>query len=926
MDIRGNPLSVGSASTVPTMQETYDKQGDGQLTGNLHVNGALSANTFDVSSSTFVGDLPPAKRLKTSQVSPAGDVEIDGNFPLAGMALITTDSTTATWQQPIAHYTSTGLLDGCQLHGATSGNPNEYNMSAGSCFFHQHAPGNATSTQVNFPAQENVVLADIGSRPASIITIDGTGLLEAHTTEPTVKFLRTHVIVGGLNHIDLATISSFSTHAQSIGHTHGNWMDLVRAVGIINDGNVMSGAGDMFLDKGAGTLFNEGGNYRNDPEDPNTSFLPAVTDGPFTMLTSDNLNITPHTEIQPDDFEPNAGGVLVTLSNPNTWQCQRIYMFTTGSIVIQPGQQAYSTLQNAVDGIGVDPFVTASQLEGSGLVVLAAYLVVELGTVDLSNARFIQAGKFQGSKVTVGSASTVASSLATSGPAVGITTSAPSGAVEVLTTTNETTATWQTLPVTTPSWNHTVGEVTPAPNDVDVVVKRITFNSEGSNGTGAVSVGNGSSASGNFAVAVGNGASASDVGGVSVGNSTISNVGSVSIGEDASTTDAFAVAVGKGSRAGAASTSVGYSAGSSGPGNASTLVGSSAGGTNCGFGVVAVGANSGSTFAADDSVLVGYGAGSSGSGVGSVIVGRMEFNVSTGAGAVVIGKNTGTGLTSVGSNSIVIGHDAVDGVVPSNLLVLNATGGAETIDANAGNVFLRPTPRTESQSWVLLYDVTTGEVAKGQFPLDVQITGGTPGNVLTVQAGGSSVAFDPPSGGVGAALTKHVQAHLNENYTSSAILNNPFNVQDFDLNAEYDPVTGYWTPEENGTYLVDGSFCFDTINTGDEIALYMWGTTDVTPSGSSTYDLILNLTQNASRSSSVVHSWPFSSIFEHDGTYKNFHFMFYTEESTPTLIGGTSLGAIESSSYLSKQTTQYESASGYVQTNANTRVRISKVN
>lgn len=233
----------------------------------------------------------------------------------------------------------------------------------------------------------------------SYIFIDETGTLQQQTSPLTAPQKRLNLFIGRVVTNASSVVSQVVIEPVITENAAMNLYDLTSSIGIvnINGGNRITPNGaNLSLDKSAGKIFDTGANYTTDRQDPNRVSIPDCTVCGFFLNIRSGINATTVTTINPSKYD-NAG-VLTTIPNPTSRATnQKIFVFPSGNLVVQYGQQVYSSLANAVAGIANENFVPNPAFDGG---VLIATLSVIKGATDLSDtsqARFTTASIFGGS-------------------------------------------------------------------------------------------------------------------------------------------------------------------------------------------------------------------------------------------------------------------------------------------------------------------------------------------------------------------------------------------------------------------------------------------------------------------------------------------------------------------------------------------------
>jgi len=256
---------------------------------------------------------------------------------------------------------------------------------------------------VSWTGKTNIQIANIGTHNITFIAIDSAGNVVQLLLKPTPEERRTtYIYLGIVVHIDLTTVSAVTNEQDFSQAPLSQVRDLSSALGYLNiSGNIIApSATDLKIQKSSGTIYATGSNYAIDPFDPNIKTLVALDPITFTYRLQSGVAILPSTtDIDPNNYD--LGGVLTPLTN-NYWSIQRVYVFTSNGIEIQPGQAEYKTQEDALAAIETEQFVTVPGIAANGLHI--ANLVVKDGASDLStsDAIFIAIGKFGTTSSTTG--------------------------------------------------------------------------------------------------------------------------------------------------------------------------------------------------------------------------------------------------------------------------------------------------------------------------------------------------------------------------------------------------------------------------------------------------------------------------------------------------------------------------------------------
>jgi hypothetical protein len=128
-----------------------------------------------------------------------------------------------------------------------------------------------------------------------------------------------------------------------------------------------------------------------------------------------------------------------------------------------------------------------------------------------------------------------------------------------------------------------------------------------------------------------------------------------------------------------------------------------------GTSAIAIGYGAGYANQSNNAIALGLSSGSNTQGAYSIAIGSEAGLSSQGSQCIAIGNRAG--YTNQGSNCIAIGYQAGYDNQHNNTIILNATSG--TINSSTNNAtYILPIRDASASSYILLYDVITGEVCK----------------------------------------------------------------------------------------------------------------------------------------------------------------------------------------------------------------------
>lgn len=381
--------------------------GQGVATGGTtsQVLAKVSGTDFDtewVNAASGSGDVTAAANLgdnllvrgdgATKGVQNSG-ITVDDSDNISGMGLDGDDNTIINIQQ------STGLISGGTLSIGTDTAKFDMTAMTGVVIDSYTDPTAPAKTTVSIGAQDEVTVTNLATQDRTYITVNSSGTIVQRLLPPTASQIRDEIFIGLIVHPNNTSILSVVNTVISTTDTDLTTIDLIRAIGIINEsGNVMSANGaNLSLNRSAGIQFRVGANFTTDAQDPNrvaSSLDTALTfryryqdgSGGFTEDAND-------TTVNPGSYD-DGDGTLGTVT-VNKWTIQKVWVFSTGFVRIMYGQVVYNSLAQAEAAMLGETFEADPNLLTNA--AFRSWILVRGGATDLSDlgdAKFVEADKF----------------------------------------------------------------------------------------------------------------------------------------------------------------------------------------------------------------------------------------------------------------------------------------------------------------------------------------------------------------------------------------------------------------------------------------------------------------------------------------------------------------------------------------------------
>lgn len=314
-------------------------------------------------------------------------------------------------QEQFAREASTGIVQGGAL--SINADPTKFDCTAIDAVFITATPPYVTYiTAGPFTAQ---TVTNIGSQTATYLGLDINGTIQQFASPLTPTQRRTYASIGAVIHSNLTNINAVNQITQKTTFIAGQLHDLMTVIGPLNvTGNKFSANGaNLNIDVTAGIAFKFGCNAIADPTDPHRVQLSSGTALTFRYRRQNSAEGSDVTAIDPNNYD--VGGVLTTVPN-NKYTAQLIVRFQSGLTRIQYGQKVYDSINDAVAGVTVDPFVTETNVAENG--IIRSWLIVQKDATALNNttqALFLEVPKFGGAAANAGGALTSANIIAALG-------------------------------------------------------------------------------------------------------------------------------------------------------------------------------------------------------------------------------------------------------------------------------------------------------------------------------------------------------------------------------------------------------------------------------------------------------------------------------------------------------------------------------
>ena len=251
-----------------------------------------------------------------------------------------------------------------------------------------------TYTYSTLPDVTNVIFAGatalstpyLNTADSTYVLLNASASISYQDTFPTPQERRENIYLGKIVHPDRTSILNVNQTPDYDVSPISAIRDLWTPIKLINSGVIVSyhDVGAMSINTSTGTLWGNGIGWVTNQLNPNSVQINAQSPVTFQYRTRSSGSTSSNTTFIDNKYWDNAG-VKTLIGNPGAQSTnQRVYLFPTGLIRIQYGQQVYSKLTDAVTGLLNETFVENGNLRDNG--ILIGVISVRQDATDLSSA------------------------------------------------------------------------------------------------------------------------------------------------------------------------------------------------------------------------------------------------------------------------------------------------------------------------------------------------------------------------------------------------------------------------------------------------------------------------------------------------------------------------------------------------------------
>ena len=372
-------------------------------TGPILNNGLLSGltiNTFSVGDIIYLSDVTPGGFIAStsslsygSRINQIGYITNTGSTTGALYVNINNEQfvhlalTKLEKDITLGNTISTGAYD---FSGLTTASTTTINIAPVRAWVVDNTYSNATDpkvTNLQYAGQTGFSITNIASQDSTYILLNTGGTITQQATYPTPVQRRQNIFLGKVIHPNRSTIQVINNLVDYDVSPMSSLRDMFVPMKLINDGvTVSSNGANLNFNTSAGDFYGMGINWVVNQLSPNKVSLLAKSPANFQYKTMTGGTTGFVTLINPTKYDLN--GVITTISAIGDGTAkhstnQRIYMYPTGTINVQYGQQVYNDLALALAGQQTESFTKTANVRETG--ILIGLLAVRRASTDLSD-------------------------------------------------------------------------------------------------------------------------------------------------------------------------------------------------------------------------------------------------------------------------------------------------------------------------------------------------------------------------------------------------------------------------------------------------------------------------------------------------------------------------------------------------------------
>jgi hypothetical protein len=264
-----------------------------------------------------------------------------------------------------------------------------------------------TVSNVTWSAVTGAAITNIGTSQFTYVLVNSSGTVIQQTTPFTDAQYKTHIIIGILCHINLASVN-LVTNSQNVAYEDPHRLvELITSFGPIKKTglNIGPNGANLRVNRTSGEAFKIGANYITDQFEPDVANISAQTPALLCRVHRngsggfifDVNGGSYYNDIDPSQYD-DGSGTLQSVGG-SKWTIQRLFFFPNNpaDIICYYGVQVYNQFSEARANLEFETFDEA-QITTENAVFLG-FLFVRNAATNLSlttQATFLQSGLFRG--------------------------------------------------------------------------------------------------------------------------------------------------------------------------------------------------------------------------------------------------------------------------------------------------------------------------------------------------------------------------------------------------------------------------------------------------------------------------------------------------------------------------------------------------
>lgn len=333
----------------------------------------------------------------------SGNLIINAGLQVNGTAGVTYTSTNLDIGQLLAMAQSTSVISGGEFN--PNADPTKIDIMPMTGYivdYNSSVALSPTNPQITYVTYPGVTALTPAFAPFTYYLVNSAGVLVQQATRPTPTQRRQNIFLG-LTLTQGGIIVVDQTLPVIPSQVNNQLVDLMESLAPFSStsGNVLSANGvNLAINKSAGSIFARAFSQVPTYEDPHNGTLPAQTPMQFRHITALVGSAGPLTTLlNVTQYDPNGAGVLTPVGGgANTSTNFRVWGFAnntiTEQILIQYGQNTYSSLTNAVNGIGSGNYIQQPATFQGALLGWISVIRTATNLSDPTQAVFTKAARF----------------------------------------------------------------------------------------------------------------------------------------------------------------------------------------------------------------------------------------------------------------------------------------------------------------------------------------------------------------------------------------------------------------------------------------------------------------------------------------------------------------------------------------------------